>query len=122
MNQLTISKKNYFRFTVNAQTDKAQHFRIYDCLDRGYVIMTEGKVIGTADTIVQAQACAQAYAYACENMASHAVPAQWYNEIKDKVPHGEPYYYISPCYKKLAVEVDVNEHFFNIVSTKLGWL
>lgn len=55
MNQLSISKKNYFRFTVNAQTDKAQHFRIYDCLDRGYVIMTDGKVIGTADTLVQAQ-------------------------------------------------------------------
>lgn len=30
-------------------------FRIYDCLDRGYVIMTEGKVIGTADTLVQAE-------------------------------------------------------------------
>ena len=55
MNQLTISKKNYFRFTVNAQTAQAKHFRFYDCLDRGYVIMTDGKVIGTADTIVQAQ-------------------------------------------------------------------
>ena len=49
MNQLTISRK-FFRFTVNAQ-----HFRIYDCLDRGYVIMTDGKVVSTADTIVQAQ-------------------------------------------------------------------
>lgn len=54
MNQLTISRK-FFRFTVNAQTANAQHFRIYDCSDRGYVIMTKGKVIGTADTIVQAQ-------------------------------------------------------------------
>ena len=54
MNQLTISRK-FFRFTINAQTAQAKHFRIYDCLDRGYVIMTNGKVIGTADTIVQAQ-------------------------------------------------------------------
>lgn len=54
MNILTHSRK-FHRFTVNAQTIFAKHFRIYDCLDRGYVIMTDGKVIGTADTIVQAQ-------------------------------------------------------------------
>lgn len=54
MNQLTISRK-FHRFTVNAQTAQAKHFRIYDCLGRGYVIMTDGKVIGTADNIVQAQ-------------------------------------------------------------------
>lgn len=54
MNQSTFSGK-FHRFTVNAQTAQAKHFRIYDCLDRGYVIMTDGKVIGTADTIVQAQ-------------------------------------------------------------------
>jgi hypothetical protein len=121
MNTLTHSRK-FHRFTINAQSPIEKHFRIYDALDRGYVIMTDGKVIGIADTIAQAQAYAQAYAFACENMASHAIPAQWYNEIKNKVPHGDPYYYISPCYNKLAVEVDVNEHFFNIVSTQLGWL
>lgn len=54
MNQLTISRK-FFRFTTNAQTANAQNFRIYDCTNRGYVIMTNGKVIGTADTLVQAQ-------------------------------------------------------------------
>lgn len=30
-------------------------FRIYDCLDRGYVVMADGKVIGTADTLPQAE-------------------------------------------------------------------
>ena len=54
MNILSHSRK-FHRFTTNAQTAQAQHFRIYDALDRGYVIMTDGKVIGTADTIVQAQ-------------------------------------------------------------------
>ena len=54
MNELTISRK-FHRFTTNAQTANAQHFRIYDCANRGYVIMTNGKVIGTTDTIVQAQ-------------------------------------------------------------------
>lgn len=121
MNELKHTRK-FHRFTVNAQTAQAKHFRFYDSVSHGYVIMTDGKAIGTADTIVQAQQFALAYAYACENMASHAISAKWYNEIKDKVPHGEPYYYISPCYKKLAVEVDVNEDFFNIISTQLGWL
>ena len=54
MNILTHTRK-FHRFTTNAQTPNAKHFRIYDALDRGYVIMTDGKVIGTADTIVQAQ-------------------------------------------------------------------
>ena len=54
MNTLTHTRK-FHRFTTNAHTALAKHFRIYDCLDRGYVIMTDGKVIGTADTIVQAQ-------------------------------------------------------------------
>ena len=54
MNELKHTRK-FHRFTTNAQTANAKHFRIYDCLDRGYVIMTDGKVIGTADTIVQAQ-------------------------------------------------------------------
>lgn len=60
MNQLTITRK-FHRFTVNAQTAKAKHFRIYDSISHGYVIMTDGKVIGTADTIVQAQQFALNY-------------------------------------------------------------
>lgn len=51
---LTHSKK-FHRFTINAYTQNAKHFRIYDCLERGYVIMFDGKVIGIADDIVQAQ-------------------------------------------------------------------
>lgn len=54
MNTLTHSRK-FHRFTVNAQTAQAKHFRFYDSISNGYVIMTDGKVIGTADTIVQAQ-------------------------------------------------------------------
>lgn len=54
MNELKRTRK-FHRFTVNAQTAQAKHFRFYDCLERGYVIMTDGKVVGTADTIVQAQ-------------------------------------------------------------------
>lgn len=49
MNVLTITSK-FYKLTTATRT-----FRIYDCLDRGCVIMTNGKVIGTADTIVQAQ-------------------------------------------------------------------
>ena len=54
MYQLTRSRK-FWRFTVNALTPMARHFRIYDCYNRGYVIMADGKVIGIADDIVQAQ-------------------------------------------------------------------
>lgn len=120
MNTLSISRK-FHRFTVNAQTPFAKHFRIYDALDNGYVIMTDGKVIGTAWDIVQAQQVAIDYAKACECLASHAFSAKWYNEIKDRVPHGEPFYYVNH-FKRLAVEVDVNEEIFRKVSTELGWM
>ena len=53
--------RKFWRFTVNAFTPNAKHFRIYDCLERGYVIMTDGKVIGEADTIVQAEAFIKSY-------------------------------------------------------------
>lgn len=54
MNTLTHSRK-FHRFTTNAQTAQARHFRFYDSVSHGYVIMANGKVVGTADTIVQAQ-------------------------------------------------------------------
>ena len=60
MNILTHTRK-FHRFTINAQTAQAKHFRIYDSLSHGYVIMTNDKVIGTADTIVQAQQVAISY-------------------------------------------------------------
>lgn len=47
--------RKFWRFTVNALTPMAKYYRIYDCFDRGYVIMTDGKVIGTADNIVKAE-------------------------------------------------------------------
>lgn len=54
MNSLQHTRK-FFRFITNAHTPQAQVFRIYDGLERGYVIMTNGQVIGTADTLAQAQ-------------------------------------------------------------------
>lgn len=54
MNILQHTDK-YARFTTNAHTAHAKHFRIYDCFERGYVIMLNGKVIGIADNIVLAQ-------------------------------------------------------------------
>ena len=54
MYALTHSRK-FWRFTTDAFTPMAKHYRIYDCFDRGYVIMTDGKIIGTANTITQAQ-------------------------------------------------------------------
>ena len=121
MNTLSHSRK-FHRFTTNTQTPFAKHFRIYDALDRGYVIMTDGKVIGTAWDIVQAQQVAINYAKACECLSSHAFSAKWYNEIKDRVPHGEPFYYVDKFYNHLAVEVDVNGEIFREVSTELGWM
>lgn len=55
MNELRNMGK-YHRLTYNGKV-----FRIYDCLDRGYVVMTDGKVIGTADNNVQAMNFAKAY-------------------------------------------------------------
>ena len=54
MNELRHTRK-FHRFTTNSQTAFAKHFRFYESLSHGYVIMLNGKVIGTADTIVQAQ-------------------------------------------------------------------
>lgn len=60
MNELQHGRK-FHRFTTNAQTAHAKHFRFYDCLARGYVIMTDGKIIGTTDTLAQAQQIAIEY-------------------------------------------------------------
>ena len=54
MHELKHTRK-FHRFTTNAHTANAKHFRIYDAFNRGYVIMTDGKVVGTADTLAQAQ-------------------------------------------------------------------
>ena len=88
MNQLTISKK-FFRFTVNAQTAQAKQFRIYDSISHGYVIMTDGKVIGTADTIVQAQQFAinyttKVWCYNCYGVCIARLPIGKINEYNAK--------------------------------------
>lgn len=55
-------------------------------------------------------------------MTNYAITLAHYNEIKDRVPHGEPYHYKDEFYGTPCVEVDVNEDIFIEVSTKLGWM
>ena len=55
-------------------------------------------------------------------MTSYAIPLEWYNEIKDRVPHGEPYFYEDKAFGRTGVEVDVDEDIFNQVSKELGWM
>lgn len=55
-------------------------------------------------------------------MVNYAITLAHYNEIKDRVPHGEPEHYLDPVFKIPCVEVDVNEDIFIEVSTKLGWM
>ena len=50
-------RKNYWQFIIGIHK-----FRIYDCLDRGYIVMTHtGTMVGVADDIVQAQQVATEY-------------------------------------------------------------
>ncbi len=50
-------RKNYWQFIIGINK-----FRIYDCLDRGYIVMTHtGTMVGVADDIVQAQQVATEY-------------------------------------------------------------
>lgn len=55
-------------------------------------------------------------------MTSNAINIQWYNEIKDRVPHGEPYIYKDEHWGMEFVEVDVQEDIFLEVSRELGWI
>lgn len=55
-------------------------------------------------------------------MTTYTVNIQWYNEIKDRVPHGEPYIYREEGWQMDYAEVDVQEDIFLEVSRKLGWI
>lgn len=56
-------------------------------------------------------------------MFSYAIPEYWYNDIKDIVPHGEPYFYEGGgIVNKIWVEVDVDEETFIKVSKERGWM
>ena len=55
-------------------------------------------------------------------MISVAISERWFNEIKDEVSHGEPFYYTCSIYNQSAVEVDVDEETFNRVSKEKGWM
>ena len=57
MRKQLFFRKNYWQFIIGISK-----FRIYDCLERGYVVMTHtGTIVGVADDIVQAQQLATAY-------------------------------------------------------------
>lgn len=57
MRKQLFFRKNYWQFIIGISK-----FRIYDCLERGYVVMTHtGTMVGVADDIVQAQQLATAY-------------------------------------------------------------
>jgi hypothetical protein len=55
-------------------------------------------------------------------MTTYTINIQWYNEIKDRVPHGEPYIYREEDWQMDYAEVDVQEDIFIEVSRKLGWM
>ena len=58
-------------------------------------------------------------------MTNFAISLNWYNEIKDLVPHGEPELIENMHFGPSArpgVEVDVDEDIFRKVSTDLGWM
>lgn len=55
-------------------------------------------------------------------MTTYTFNEQWYNEIKDRVPHGEPYFFKEAGWQLNYVEVDVQEDIFIKVSTELGWM
>ena len=55
-------------------------------------------------------------------MTTYTINIHWYDEIKDRVPHGEPYIYREEGWQMDYAEVDVQEDIFIEVSRKLGWM
>jgi hypothetical protein len=55
-------------------------------------------------------------------MATYTINIHWYEEIKNRVPHGAPYIYTEPGWAMDFVEVEVQEDIFLEVSKKLGWM
>ena len=55
-------------------------------------------------------------------MTTYTINIHWYNEIKDRVPHGEPHIYREEGWQMDYTEVDVQEDIFIEVSRKLGWM
>lgn len=55
-------------------------------------------------------------------MKKYAMRRSHYEEIKDFVPHGEPYIYMDNFYNVEFVEVDADEQLFIFISKLMGWL
>ena len=54
-------------------------------------------------------------------MTCYAMPLYVYEDIKNDVPHGEPFHY-KATYGTDCVEVDVDEETFRRVATERGWI
>jgi hypothetical protein len=54
-------------------------------------------------------------------MINVSIPVYWYDDVKDKVSHGEPYYITEGSFKG-KVEVEVDYTVFVEVSTERGWM
>ena len=56
-------------------------------------------------------------------MATYTINEKWFNEIKNEVPHTNPYIYTEEGWGQNFVEVDIlNEDLFISISKKLGWM
>ena len=56
-------------------------------------------------------------------MVNYTINEKWFNEIKDIVPHANPYVHTEEGWHENFVEVDIlNEDLFISVSKKLGWM
>ncbi len=56
-------------------------------------------------------------------MANYTITEQWFNEIKDIVPHANPYIYTEEGWHDNKVEVDIlDEDLFIAVSKEKGWM
>ena len=54
-------------------------------------------------------------------MATYTIREEWFNEIKNEVPHANPYFYEEEGRTYVEVEI-LNEDFFISLSKKLGWM
>lgn len=56
-------------------------------------------------------------------MATYTITEQWFNEIKNEVPHANPFTYKEEGWHDNKVELDIlDEDLFIAVSTEKGWM
>lgn len=58
-----------------------------------------------------------------KEIVTYAINEHWYNDIKNRVPHGEPFFYEMEGWHMGFVEVDIyDEELFETVSKELGYV